>query len=245
MIAEGKLQPKLFLANLIREFQITMESPAILVCAALGMLYRSQWRSGLRKFWPLWMPAMIALLMFALVHVEGRFVGGWLILLFAGAVCACRLPQDGFASRTVEYMSLAVIITAAASLAAQATMEVINLDYAEGRSPRNAVIAMYLLNHGLRPDDDVAIIGDGMYTYWAHLALLRVVADVRYSIGHQVNPALDFWTSGPELKATALRMLAQAGAKAVIADPQGLSRGLEPSVAPPPWKKIDGIDTYV
>lgn len=245
-----KLQSKLFLANLIREFQIIMESPAILVCAAmflaLCVLYRCQWLSGLRTFWPLWMPAMIALLMFALVHVEARFMGGWLILLIAAVVCACRLPEDGFANRAVEYMSLAVLITAAASVTAQATTEAIGIGYyAEGRSPRNALIATYLLNHGLRQDDDVAVIGDGMYTYWAHLARLRVVAEVPYSIGHQINPAFDFWASGPEQQAKVLEILKRTGARAVIADPQGLNPGLEPSVAPPPWKKIDGIDTYV
>jgi len=192
------------------------------------------------------MPAVIALLMFALVHVEARFMGGWLILLFAAVVCSCRLPQDGFARRAVEYMSLAVLITAAASVTAQATMEAINIGYyAEGRSPRNALIATYLLNHGLRPDDDVAVIGDGMYAYWAHLARLRVVAEIPHSIGYQVNPAIDFWASGAEQQAKVLEILKRTGARAVIADPQGLNPGLEPSVAPPLWKKIDGIDTYV
>lgn len=245
-----KFQTKIFVANLILEFQIIVDAAAVLTCAVmvLAMLTGTglRWIEGFRHFWHIWIPALMAFLMFALVHVESRFLGGWLVLLFAAAVCACSLPENRITGRAAECIGLVALIIVAASLVSQASQEALRGDYAIGRSPRNAIIADYLLKNGLHPGDRVAIIGDGMYTYWAHLARLHVVAEIPANIRwYREHPALDFWASGPQQQSNALRILAQTGAEAVIADPQGLVPGLEPSITPAGWEKIDGIDTYV
>ena len=86
-----KVQGKVLVYNLIQESQIIVESGAELVCAAiiLALLcgYR-RWAGGFAQLWFIWTPGVIALVMFALVHIEIRFLGGWLILLLGGAVCA-------------------------------------------------------------------------------------------------------------------------------------------------------------
>jgi hypothetical protein len=98
----------------------------------------------------------------------------------------------------------------------------------------------------LRPGTEVAIIGDGSYAYWAHLARLHLVAEIPANTRwYQVHPALAFWESGPEPQEKSLRILAQTGAEAVIADPQGVVAGSEPSLVTAPWKKISGTDAYV
>jgi len=245
-----KFQLKMLVANLILEFQFIIDSGAGLVCGvvilALLTNYRRAWTKGFRKLWPIWLPAAVALLMFALVHVEPRFLGGWLILLSAGALSACSLPGDSGTLRVVSCIGVAVLITAAAAQASQASQEALDSNHAADRSPRNAVIAGYLLNHGLRAGSQVAVIGDGSYAYWAHLARLHVVAEIPDHIWrYQAHPAFDFWESGPEEQQHSLRILAQTGAEAVIADPQAFVAGWESSMAPAPWKKIDGTDAYV
>ena len=91
-----KVQGKVLVYNLIQESQIIVESGAELVCAAiiLALLcgYR-RWAGGFAQLWFIWAPGVIALVMFALVHIEIRFLGGWLILLLGGAVCASSLPH--------------------------------------------------------------------------------------------------------------------------------------------------------
>ncbi|AEU35818.1 hypothetical protein [Granulicella mallensis] len=245
------LQAKVFVANLILEFQTIMETGAGIVCATIVLVLmamdRGQWIKNIRKLWPLWLPAAMALPMFALVHVEPRFMGGWLILLFAGAICACSLPKNSGTPRLVSCVGLAALIVTGGTLILQASQEALRSDHAAGRSPRSAVIATFLLQNGLRPGGRVAVIGDSMEAYWAHLARLQVVAEIPANIRrYQVHPALDYWESGPEQQKKALGILEQTGAEAVIADPQSdVIQGFEPSIVPAPWRKIDGTDAYV
>jgi hypothetical protein len=146
----------------------------------------------------------------------------------------------------IERIGFVALIVTAASLVSQASQEAFQGDHIGSSNPRYVIMANYMRNHGLRPGGKVAVIGDGMYTYWAHLDRLQVVAEIPSNIRHyQDHPAVDFWASGPEQQREWLRILAQTGAEVVVADPQGLVRGFEPSVVPAPWKKIEGTDAYV
>jgi len=243
-------QANVFVSNLILEFQIIVDSGAGLLCAVifLAMLtsYHTRWTAGFRQLWFMWVPGAVALLMFALIHVEPRFLGGWLVMLFAGAVCASSLPAASGTRRVVACIGLAALITAGASLLVQTTREAWGNDHTAGRSPRNAIIADFLLNNGLHPGDRVAVIGYGTETYWAHLARLHVVAEIPAHItSHQTRPALDFWESGPERQQKALSILEQTGADAVVAGSQLSLEGSVPSVVPAPWKRVTGTDAYV
>jgi hypothetical protein len=238
---------KFFLANLILEFQIIVDTGAELLCAVIILaLLARRWSRRVWHFWFIWAPGVAALLMFALVHVESRFLGGWLILLFAGAICACSLPADRSILFAVSCVGIATLGTVGAAQVTQATEEALRSDHAGGRSPRNALIATFLLHNGLHQGDQVAVIGDGMYVYWAHLARLHVVAEIPANTKlYEAHPALDFWESGSEQQKHSLRILEQTGAEAVIAFPQGLVEGSVPSITSAPWKKIDGTDAYV
>jgi hypothetical protein len=245
-----KRQVVVLVRDLALEFQITLESGAelvvVLIILALLSNYRARWIEGLGRLWFIWAPGVIGLSMFALVHVEPRFLGGWLILLSAGAVCACSLPTDTGTRRAVWCIGTAAVITAGAAMILAASREAVGADYEAGRSPFNASIAVFLLNNGLRPDDEVALIGNGFLAHWAHLARLHLVAEIPAGIasgpGH---PAMDFWESGPEQQQRALGILGQTGAKAVIAGSPYSIEGSVPSIVPAPWKKIDGTGAYV
>ena len=246
----SKHQVVVLVRDLALEFQIILESGAELVCVliilALLSNYRRPWIKGLRRLWFIWVPGAIALTMFALVHVEPRFLGGWLILLFSGAVCACSLPTDTGTRRAVWCIGTAAVITAGAALILAVSREAVGADYEASRSPFNASIAAFLLNNGLRPGDGVALIGNGTEAYWAHLAQLRLVAEIPAGIASRPgHPAMDFWESRPEQQQRALGILGQTGAKAVIAGSQHSIEGSVPSIVPAPWKKIDGTGAYV
>ena len=77
---------------------------------------------------------------------------------------------------------------------------------------------------------EVALIGHGTEAYWAHLARLRVVAEIPAHITtHQTRPALDFWESGTEQQQKALSILERTGASAVVAGSQLSPEGSVPS----------------
>jgi hypothetical protein len=243
-------QAVVFVRDLALEFQIIMESGAevvyvLIVLALLANCHRL-WIDGFRQLWFVWMPGAMALAMFALVHVESRFLGGWLILLFAGAVCACSLPADIGTRRAVQCIGAAALITAGLSLILQASREAVGIDHAAGRGSHDASIAVSLLNSGLHPGDQVALIGNGTEAYWAHLARLQLIAEIPAGISSRPgHPAMDFWESGSEQQQKALAILEKTGAKAVIAGSQQSITASVPSIVPPPWKKIDGTGAYV
>lgn len=74
-----KLQAKIFVANLILEFRIIGAPSAVFIgpVIVLAMLGNDcgRWIKSFRKLWHIWAPGLIALLMFALVYVESRFLG--------------------------------------------------------------------------------------------------------------------------------------------------------------------------
>jgi len=243
-------QAIVFVRNLALQFQITMESGAELVCVAviLALLtrYRKPWIERFSQLWFVWMPGIAALTMFALIHVEPRYLGGWLVLLFAGVICACSLPADEGTRTAVRCVGIAALITAGSSVMLQASREAVGIDYAASRSSRNPAIAVYLLNNGLRPGDDVALIGNGYMAYWAHLARLHLVAEIPAGITSRPgHPALDFWESTPQQQQRALQILERTGARAVIAGSQESLAASVPSNVPPPWKKIGETGAYV
>ena len=246
-----KRQAVVLVRNLALEFQIIMESGAELVCvliilALLCSGYPRQWVQRLWPLWFIWVPGALALAMFALVHVEPRFLGGWLILLFAGGISACSLPPDHGTRRAVWCIGAAALITTGAALILQTSREAIGFDHADGRSSEAASIAISLLNSGLHPGDHVALIGDGTGAYWAHLARLQIIAEIPASSASRPgHPALEFWESGSEVQQKALGILERTGARAVIAGANPSAEGSVPSIVPAPWKSIDGTPGYI
>ncbi|HEX4715249.1 MAG TPA: hypothetical protein VH164_10010, partial [Ktedonobacteraceae bacterium] len=189
-------QAALFIRNLAVEFQIIMELGAALVFVVilLPMLagYRKPWIQGLSQLWFVWVPGAVALLMFASIHVERRFLGGWLVMLFAGVVCACVLPPDAGTSRAVRCIGIAALFTVWAAVIIQASREAVGIDHAEGRSSEDATIATGLFQNGFHAGDHIAVIGDGTAAYWAHLARLQIIAEIPGSSASRPGlPAMD------------------------------------------------------
>jgi hypothetical protein len=241
-------QAMVLIRNLAVEYQTILEAGAEIVCVMITLLMvchvRGRWTENLRRTWFIWIPGVSALVMFALVHVEQRFLGGWLVLLVAGIVCACKLPPEPGMRKAVWYICVAALITAGMSVLLQTSREAVGIDHAEGRSSHDAAIAEFLLSNGLHPGDSVALIGDGSFAYWAHLARLHVVAEMPTRVVLSY-PALDFWESDAEEQQRALAIFERTGATAVIAGWQDSLAGSVPSIVPPPWKRIGRTGAYV
>ena len=91
---------------------------------------------------------------------------------------------------------------------------------------------------GLKPDNRVALIGDGFEeSYWARLGKFRIVAEVPHTL-ETGDSATAFWNSNPEGQQIVLNTLKSTGAKAVIAIKP-------PAVLPMGWVKIGNTDHAV
>jgi hypothetical protein len=197
----------------------------------------------LLRQWFLWIPAVAALAMYNMVHTESRFLGGWLVLLWAAALLAIRLPRGDATNRltgpVVTAVVVAVVATTSAILLLNAAAEAMGYSHAQGRSPAHAVVAAELAKLGVRSGDRVALIGDGSGAYWAHLAGVQIVAEVPNSAPTTAAcPSLDFWTGTPDVQGQAMRLFAGVGARAVVTEPL-------PFRPPAGWQEIGSTGRYI
>jgi hypothetical protein len=176
------------------------------------------WSGGLQSFVgrltggvAVWGPAIAGLGLYALVHIEGRFLGGFLILLWAGLFTALRIPRLHSWQAFVRAVTLASVLM----LGAQATW---SLAHDAFRLPSvndfpDWEVARALRAEGVVPGDRVAEFDPGWITihYWAHLAEVKIVAEIPF------DGAPDFWQSSPEVQSQVLNVIARTGAKVVVA----------------------------
>jgi len=184
--------------------------------------------------WPLLVPGVAALCLYLLVWVEPRTVAPFLVLVLLGLFPGILLqnPKDA-AKRT----AISTVVIATSLMVFTALLVVYHLT----GFPRWQTLGVYVevgksLNRaGVRPGEDVAIIGDSSDgCRWARMARVRIVAQILR------EDTDDFWrVSDPRVKAEVYDAFAKAGAKAVVAEE-----------TPPPgefadWERLGDTHYYV
>jgi hypothetical protein len=234
--------PVFRLKNQLRALRYTVEEYAGILpymgglfvgFVALAIISGSQrilWRDLIRE-WPLWIPAAVALGLYALVYVEARLVGAFLVLAWISMFAGLRFPQSSDACRLVRSVTLGMVITLCVGIA-----------WIAGRSAFRALapkpftdweVAEGLRSDGIRSGSQVASVGNSLSAYWAHLAGVRIVAEIPTGAESQ------FWSSTPTVKRKIFTTFAEAGADAVVADQGPLNRNEAG------WLKIGTTSYYV
>jgi hypothetical protein len=230
-------QAEVIAANLVSEIRLLLRAQPGLAIAVivLALLSGSVWFAGLRELWPLIALPAAAFAIYLPVHVEDRFLGGFVLILFLTLLAAVRVHASD--QRGAGYVAVAVFITLALGTAD------VTLRYAThhlaipGSGPnsvwQDVVAAEQLQKLGARPGDKVAVIGDGTGAYWARLAKLRIVAEV---MGANHGSA-EFWGSSQEGKDRVYSAFTGAGAMLTVAScPAGTGDG---------WQSIAGTNYCV
>lgn len=232
-----KPQMEVLAANFASEVRLLLRAqPGVVIAViVLGLLSWAVWFVGLRDLWPLIALPAAAFAVYLPVHVEDRFLGGFVIVLFLTLFAAVQLrPAD---QRSAGYVAIAVFITIGLGTA-DVTLRYATHHLAIPGSGPNSVwqdvlAAEQLQKMGARPGDKVAVIGDGTGAYWARLAKLRIVAEV---MGAN-HGATQFWQSPEETQETVYAAFASAGASLAVASC--------PSHASNDWQPITGTDYCV
>ena len=170
-------------------FKLFSRSGALYVLfPALSLLVRKigKWEWGGRWFRLVWLPSLIALGMYALIVVKQRYVSGFALVLVLWILSSVRIS---FAREVVfrKRALLATILAPAAAMMWPATLnlrDLIRNPYGGvvggfGRSAYDQqVVADGLRDTGISPGTQVASIGSGLEAYWAHLAEVRIIAEI-------------------------------------------------------------------
>jgi hypothetical protein len=230
-------QMEVLAANFASEIRLLLrEQPGVVIALIVLASFSGRvWFAGVRDLWPLIALPAAAFAIYLPVHVEDRFLGGFVVVLFLTLLAAVHLgPAD---LRSARYVAIAVFITMVLGTAD------VTLRYATGHlaipgsgpnsSWQHVVTAEQLQKMGARPGDRVAVIGDGTGAYWARLAKLRIVAEV---MGANHGSA-QFWESPEDVKESVYAAFASAGASLAVAScPAHAANG---------WQTISGTDYCV
>jgi hypothetical protein len=180
--------------------------------------------------WPLLILALSALGLYSLVHVEFRFIGAFVCLLWLGAFSLVRLPAAQDSSRLITGVIIAIAATTCLSV----------VWWMSRRDPQNGPAywkaARALSESGIRAGDKVAVVGSYEPVgeggaYLARLARIQIVA--------QINQPDRFWTADSSNQSRVIEAIARTGAKAILTLP-------EPPHSTPesPWQRLGKTNYY-
>jgi hypothetical protein len=153
------------------------EGTLYLVALALLLLRRSSSRGKASKnsFLPVWAPTYAAVLMYLLVHVEARFVGGFGLVLLAAAFTSAapmRTTASGWAKLARVLMIVAPVLAIAWGAMADIRLLLSRQSFEQWH------VAQALHSAGFPAGTKVGVIGMGLDAYWAHLAEVRIIAEI-------------------------------------------------------------------
>lgn len=231
-------QIRVFIRNVAVYFRLFVERQAGLMAGLLILFYTSRrgW-ANLRDVaanWPILLPAVAAMSMYALVWVETRYVAAFIVLLWAGLLSGLSLPESEESRRILAGVTLAAVILLGSAAAGSTAYK---LKRWQTQSDSNYwEVADGLKRMGIRPRDKVACIGydKQIRPYWARLGRLMVVAQI------PTEEVPDFWAAKPAVQSRVMEALARTGAKVAVAEaiPRSqLTSALE-------WRRIGKTDHY-
>lgn len=178
-----------------------------------------------KEFIARWGLAVVAMGMFAfygVIAVIGRYIGAFLVLLWADLLAEVRLSDSAGSRRLISVISWLMLTFLFLNLASF-SLSGYN-DLASGMSLGQGMdvemqppdwpgeVTESLFDLGIEPGDSVAIIGYGFDSYWARLARVRIVAEM---LEWQADP---FWLGTPAFQKEVIEVFAKTGAKAIVAE---------------------------
>lgn len=216
-------------------FDLFIVQLGCLVCGFLVLLFYSRntalFASHFFDEIVLWLPAVSGFGLFALVRLEGRFLAGFTVAIFAASIAAIQFDDAASREKSVKSVVPAVVIL----LLAQVLL-IVGHDGLKALSSNNSdwQVVEGLNRMGLRSGDRVGYLGDTLSDHtWAYSGSLSIAAE----IPEEDQPT--FWAATQEEKQQVISRLAQTGAKALVTRNVPLSG---PSVG---WKRVDTTDYYI
>jgi hypothetical protein len=196
---------------------LELHAPLLLLVVAIVAALRvgaQSLRNELSRGWWLIVPGMAGLGMYASVLLDTRYVAPFVVMVWVGVL----LVVEPFAPtnwRRGLWVGAATVLILAMLPSLTPRLRAL----LPGGPDLHAEHAAFVLQSGVRAGDDLALIGDGSYAYWARLARVKLVAEI------PARSAPDHWRGGTERQQALLEAFRRAGAVAVVA--VNAPRGLE------------------
>jgi 4-amino-4-deoxy-L-arabinose transferase-like glycosyltransferase len=187
-------------------------APAMLAIIALALgVGREHTRRSLRAMWFVIVCAIGGVALYFQVLILGRYVAPFFITGLTASVVALGFGVTGLDHRQTRFTA-GIARALAGTLAVIAISHLIFVDRRMGVGVPPVTIANQLRSAGIGGAAPLAMIGDPMHAYWAHLDRDRFVAEI------PVDDAPAYWRQNADQRARLLDQLGRSGASAVVAD---------------------------
>ncbi len=204
-------QLKVLLQSAGEYFRVISAQRSIVVGFVVMLFFASDWRGFLRNLcslWTVWLPALATFSLYSLVLVERRYLGAAVVISWCCLFAAIVLPQSEYSLRVRRAVYLAVALLLGVTVIKETAGGL-----ADSFQTKNLPwqVATELKKCGLQAGDKVAVLGhDTSSDYWAHLAQVRIVAE----LSKENVPA--YWDASDATQARVLDLLARTGASFVV-----------------------------
>jgi len=190
---------------------------------------------------PVWILLFLAaggIVPYLLLIAHARYIAPFVMLGFMAAWCSIRIPcsaaeEDGVSSRTSQALGGALTLMTCVLLLSVALHAAVPLrtSKAINRDFRGCLAVAQYLKEKVGPnEEDVAVIGNGYGSYWAHLGGFRVIAECSER---------DFLRASDEGRVKVLAALEGCGAFCVVwPKPPDVELGER-------WQQVPGTNYYV
>jgi hypothetical protein len=250
--------------NLFYLAQVLYQQPIayaiLLVCLALWFLtpFGREWLDRTVSCWQFFLPPLLALGLYILVHLEDRYIASFLgCLALLPFVSLCSSKKDLSRALRGSVLAILVLATIVSLFKANGVAYKRALHRQSYTADREWKLAAYLEQDGLKPGDKVgAIGGPNLHCTWAYLNGLRIVAELggtpydphpvagidHWYEHHYEGPDPGgelFWNASPQTQARILQLFKQSGAVAIVAPAKS------PDGNVPGWEHVPGSPMWV
>jgi hypothetical protein len=188
-----------------------LDQAGILVGVLALLLCAGRIEKAVIANWPLLAMAAAALGTYALVHVENRFLGAYIVLLWMALLWGIRLPSGTGRNKLVSYLLIAVSVSCLLSTAGE--MYRIKRDWLNYSAYPHLQVASQIQAAGVHPGDQIAVIGRGNWAFYAQFARVKIIAEI------MDEDTAAFWTSSPAVRNEVYTAFAGTGATALVTQP--------------------------
>jgi len=223
---DWKLQRAALSNNLGFLFRLFARQQAALFVCLLVLACLAHWtrRSPLEQAgrWALLLPAAAGLGLYVPILVADRYIGVFVVLLWADLLRGLSLRRSEKTARLagvcswiftgVLLMHLLGFHLAGATRLSTTSPEPTRVEAIAPTPSWPGAVALALHQGGISAGDPVGVIGYGFDSFWARLAHVRIVAEL---MGDDAGP---FWEASRGERASVLQAFAQTEARAIVAE---------------------------
>jgi 4-amino-4-deoxy-L-arabinose transferase-like glycosyltransferase len=211
------------------------EGALLAVFAVLFLVGQKRIATLIVRQWPVWVPALAALGMYAIVLVQERYVAVFLIVLWTTLFSSLRFSSTSNVRTIALGAVLALSFTLGTPMLLAAGTDLYNSVLHRQRHEQ-WIMAQQLRELGMHPGDLVARVGGLHRVEWARLLQVRVIAEVPR------DEAENFWSADRQVQTMVIQSFRKAGASAIVAEQIPPAEIFSPQ---PQWRKIGNGNFYV